>query len=147
MQALIISELPASFQGKKLLQPVSYFQKKRNATDMSGHLHAVVENLCGSAWFYLSQTLLRIAVLLLPYWGSQLPDSGKPIIFNPPGLQTIIMNRNTLFISTKALSITSSGVSTECSFLRIILTGVMVKLLLSGVLNVSAVKGVDTRIS
>lgn len=146
MQGLIISELPVSFQGKSLLQPVSYCQKKRNATDISEHyLHAVVEKLHCSAWFYLLQTLL-------PYIsrstrGSQLPDSGKSSIFNSPGLQTIVMNRNTIFISTKALSIWSLGGSTECSFLRIILKDVMVKLFLSGVLNTATVKGVYRRIS
>lgn len=77
--------------------------------------------------------------------GSQLPDSGKSSIFNPPGLQTIIMNSDTVVVGTKALSMWSSGVSMECSFLQIILTDVMVKLFISGGVNMATVKGVYRR--
>lgn len=79
--------------------------------------------------------------------GSQLPGSGKSSISNRPGLQTIVRNRNTVFISTKAPSVWSSGVSMECSLLQIILTDIMVKLFISGVLNMATVKGVYRRTS
>jgi len=70
IQGLVSSELPAFFQGKRLLQPVSYFENKRNATGVSEHyLHAVVEKLWCSAWFCLLETLLHITLFLLLYQG------------------------------------------------------------------------------
>lgn len=63
-----------------------------------------------------------------------------------PGSQTIVTNRSTVFIGPKALSMWSSGVSMECSFLRLILTDVMGKLFLASVLNMVIVKGVYGRI-
>lgn len=67
MQGLITSELPAAFQGKRLLQPVSYFQNKRNATDISEHyLHAVVEKLFCPAWFHLYTTAYHLISPALP---------------------------------------------------------------------------------
>lgn len=62
-----------------------------------------------------------------------------------PDSQTVVTNRNTAFIGTKALSTWSSGVSMERSFLRQILTDIVGKLL-SSVLNTVVVKGVYGRI-
>jgi len=53
------------------------------------------------------------------------------------------MNRNSVFIGTKVLSMWSSNVSMECSFLRIIPADVRVKLF--G--NMVTVKGVYRRTS
>lgn len=55
------------------------------------------------------------------------------------------MNSNTVVVGTKALSMWSSGVSMECSFLQIILTDVMVILFISGGVNMATVKGVYRR--
>lgn len=79
--------------------------------------------------------------------GSWLPDSGKCGVFSPPGLQTVVMNRNTVVIGTKALSMWSSGVSMEYFFLEIILTDITLKLSISGVLNMASVKGVYRKTS
>ena len=71
---------------------------------------------------------------------------GSPVTLILQVYKPSLMNRNTGVTSTEALSVCSSGVSMKCSFLWIILTDIMVKPVLSGVLNVATVKGVPRRI-